>query len=247
MTTTTTTTTKKANIEERVRKLLAQAHDQEGTPEGETFRAKAFEMIARYGIEEAALARNEKRDDIVQSIVELGGVHSDLRSYLMSMMADALHCMTVVHTVSRSRRISKIEIFGRKAHVERVVFLFDVLAPQMLALAAKAKREHHWEPATATQRRSVMLGFMQGVKDVLVEVERRTVEAVEQESGKDLCLVDDKTRAQEALATAHPVLGQPRKGPMIRDRNSFDEGREAGREAARRNGTAMSGRKALAG
>ena len=41
------------DLKSRVQKLLNQAADREGTPEGDTFYEKAFDLMARYGFDES--------------------------------------------------------------------------------------------------------------------------------------------------------------------------------------------------
>ena len=52
-----------AAMKEKVQKLLALARDRQGTPEGETFENKAFELMAKYGVSAAALEADGNGSD----------------------------------------------------------------------------------------------------------------------------------------------------------------------------------------
>ncbi|ANE05447.1 DUF2786 domain-containing protein [Corynebacterium crudilactis] len=194
----------KSAIERKIRGLLAKAADQEGTPEGDAFQAKAFELMAHYGVEESQVNGDESSQLIAESI-SLGGAHTPMQFRLLSSISEALSC-TIVGT-GNGRKITKVTIFGRRRHVERVMMLFTILNPQMATGATKAAKtaNNPWGETTAVLKRSWMRGFIYSIGQRLKNIEKTVVEeATAQGTGTEISLVDDLRAAEEMAEKEHP-------------------------------------------
>lgn len=210
----------KADIREKVRKLLNQAADREGTPEGDTFREKAFALIARYGLDPAKLG--DPGDDgarVVVVEIELYGSYLRQQVGLLAVLCHALHC-EVVYTAGRGS--GEATVIGAARHVERGQLLYTVLRPHMLAGAADLRSGH--SSLTARLRRSFMVGFAVAIGERLATEEEK---AAERQAGAGLVLVGDRDRAREELNRRFPRLRTSSSKARI-DGDAFLHGAAAG-------------------
>lgn len=181
-------------IKQRVQKLLDQARDQEGTPEGDAFYARAFELMAQYGYEQRDLRDNDDGSEVGQRAYEFSGAYTDMQANLLLTIARALHCSGFTQRVYNSTRIKDAVIFGCARHLERVDMLYALLQPAMLA-DAQLVRASHWGESAVVRRRSFMSGFASSIGTRLAAAEK-TVE--DSNSGYGLVLLGDYDKAAAA-------------------------------------------------
>lgn len=181
-------------IKQRVQKLLNQARDQEGTPEGDAFYARAFELMAQYGYEQRDLRDNDDGSEVGQRAYEFSGAYTDMQANLLLTIARALHCSGFTQRVYNSTRIKDAVIFGCVRHLERVDMLYALLQPAMLA-DAQLVRASHWGESAVVRRRSFMSGFASSIGTRLAAAEK-TVE--DSDSGYGLVLLGDYDKAAAA-------------------------------------------------
>lgn len=181
-------------IKQRVQKLLNQARDQEGTPEGDAFYARAFELMAQYGYEQRDLRDNDDGSEVGQRAYEFSGAYTDMQANLLLTIARALHCSGFTQRVYNSTRIKDAVIFGCARHLERVDMLYALLQPAMLA-DAQLVRASHWGESAVVRRRSFMSGFASSIGTRLAAAEK-TVE--DSDSGYGLVLLGDYDKAAAA-------------------------------------------------
>lgn len=181
-------------IKQRVQKLLNQARDQEGTPEGDAFYARAFELMAQYGYEQRDLRDNDDGSEVGQRAYEFSGAYTDMQANLLLTIARALHCSGFTKRVYNSTRIKDAVIFGCARHLERVDMLYGLLQPAMLA-DAQLVRASHWGESAVVRRRSFMSGFASSIGTRLAAAEK-TVE--DSDSGYGLVLLGDYDKAAAA-------------------------------------------------
>ncbi|MDU0478711.1 DUF2786 domain-containing protein [Staphylococcus chromogenes] len=209
---------------ERIRKLLAQAADQEGTPEGEVFYQKAFELMARYGLEQSDVPAEDYHGQATYADYSFDGVYTDLQARLLLTIANALHCVGVQDVGYRSTRVHSATIFGLPGHLERVDMLYSILRLNMLAGAYDIAGRVGLRRA----RRSFMLGFCMAVGHRLAEAEDRV--AAEHQAHA-IALVDDREKANQALETyltSQGVSVFTRKTKPSLDPEAYGAGVQAG-------------------
>ncbi|WP_257159279.1 DUF2786 domain-containing protein [Corynebacterium cystitidis] len=180
-------------IKQRVQKLLNQAADRSGTPEGDVFYSKAFDLMATYGFDERDLSQADDGDAIAMEEIELSGAYTDMQALLLSALAVALHCEALSVGVRNSTKVEKVMVFGLRRHVKRLVLLFSMLMPQMVAKGLDQPAQPGY--STVVLRRSFMSGFASQVAARLTEAEETVAAA---SAGYELALIDDATRATEA-------------------------------------------------
>ena len=110
-------------IKQRLQKLLNQARDREGTPEGDAFYARAFELMAEYGYEQRDLDTDDG-DEVGQRTYEFAGAYTEMQANLLLTIAFALHCTGFSQRVYNSTRMKDAVIFGCARHLERVDMLY---------------------------------------------------------------------------------------------------------------------------
>lgn len=211
-------------IKQRIRKLLAQAEDRQGTPEGDAFYNKAFELIADYGIERSELESEES--DIGMRMIAIHGNYSSMQATLLLRLAETLHCVGF-NTGPRPSRIYSVTLFGRRQHLERVELLYSILCLTMLNGASRV-----YDPWSLVKaRRSFMMGFISRICERLAAAEDSATESV---PGYGLVLVDDTNRANRAkddFLSANNIMLREVSSRAGFVPNAFDEGWRAGNSA----------------
>lgn len=242
-------------LRDKVAKLLRQAEDVAGTPEEAVFQAKAFELMAKYGISEAAVsAAKEGLDvsdlrDAVQWIVKIEGKYAAAQMQLLHNIATALHSKTV-YNKSRYTGELHMYVYAVPTHLERIQMLWGILQPQMMRLVDKVRPDydttrlkrrynydmHEFETYRTTgagevksYRRSWIAGFGSAVGERLRLEETQALAAAE--AGAALVLfTGDKERAEVALRREHPRLGRAKS--IRYNESGYAHGQRDGRNAA---------------
>ncbi|MGX6604425.1 DUF2786 domain-containing protein [Micromonosporaceae bacterium Da 78-11] len=191
----------------RVRKLLAMAEDPACTPgEAEAFTAKATELIAKYGVDQALLAAKQPgTDPIGDRLVTILPPYARDKSGLLASVAAPLRCRVVLLT---RPGMTRSHLFGHAADLERVELLFTSLLVQAahgLAATEVPPGEH-----PAAYRRSWLVGYTQAIQARLWAAERSAADA---EPGAELVLVDRTELVERRRDEAYPRLArmQPRR------------------------------------
>lgn len=222
---------KKDKMAEKVAKLLRQADDVAGTPEEQMFQARAFELLAKYGLDEAKI-RAEKMgqenalepDAVCIDIVVSTGKYIPMQVTLLGQLANALHCRLVQFGAKGAIRC---QLFGLPEHTERVQFVYELLRPQMIRQADAAKPAYYMHSGELRiYRRSFMVGFITTVAHRLAEQEQN----IARQAGALVLYKSADDRAVDAMMLAHPrVKEQKTRGQL--DGSAYSEGVSAGRKA----------------
>jgi len=207
----------------RVRKLLAMAEDPACTPaEAEAFTAKATELIAKYGVEQALLAAADPAvDPVGDRIVTVVPPYSRDKASLLAAVAAPLRCR-IVHLERRG--VARSHLFGHNADLERVELLFTSLLVQAahgLAATPVPLGDH-----PAAFRRSWLVGYTEAVRARLFEAEQSAAAA---EPGAALVLVDRTELVERRRDEIYPNLS--RLGPRRLVGTGRRQGYAAGRTA----------------
>jgi hypothetical protein len=148
----------------RIRALLDQAESTPYPDEAETFAAKAAELMARYRIDEAMLARSARDPHrIVELDIDLGrGQYVRARLMLLGVVTDAFDCRLLSSSGPDGRTG---HVIGHATDTEQVSLLYT-------SLLLQATRAADHEPAPhghrrISFRRGFLIGFAQRVGDRL--------------------------------------------------------------------------------
>jgi uncharacterized protein DUF2786 len=189
----------------RVRKLLAMAEDPACTPgEAEAFTAKATELIAKYGVDQALLAvTNPAADPVGDRMVTIVAPYARDKAGLLAAVAAPLRCR-VVHLTRPG--LARSHLFGHAADLERVELLFTSLLVQ--AAHGLTATPVPWGEHPAAYRRSWLVGYTQAVQARLWTAEQSAAAA---EPGAELVLLDRTELVQRRRDETYPRLA--RLGP----------------------------------
>jgi hypothetical protein len=222
-----------------VRKLLAKA-DGAGTPEeAEIYTAKAVEMMARHGIDEALLAARldpgaPGRDEIGTSHIAMADPYSAGKARLLAWTASALRCRVVLHQAGGGR-VAGVTVLGFASDRERAELLYTSLLLQAGTQLAGARSRWAGE-SVAAYRRSWLHGFAVRVHRRLVEAEAEAAaEATTRPSsaaeGRSVALVlaDRTARVDHAYAETFPQVARARRTTL--SGSGFAAGDRAGARA----------------
>ncbi|QGH80647.1 hypothetical protein SEA_RAHALELUJAH_87 [Mycobacterium phage Rahalelujah] len=242
-----------AKINDKVAKLLRQAEDVTGTPEEAVFQAKAFELMAKYGIDQAMVdaARTDldKAQDIPDAVrwsFTFDGKYVAQQALLLNNIVTALHGKAVLST-NRATKAQTLIVFAVPRHLERIQMLWDILRPQMLRLVEEVRPAQelyagmkydyrtgeYKKRSTAGQlksyRRAWIAGFGQTVGERIKREEDKALQAA-QSSGALVLFRGDKERAAVALREAFPRVRNTR-GPRF-NASGYAHGQRDGSTAA---------------
>ena len=237
-------------LKDKVAKLLRQAEDVAGTPEEAVFQAKAFELMAKYGIDQAQVDAAKQGLDVsdlreaIQWIVKIEGKYAQAQMMLLHNLALALHSKTVY---SKSSYGYAMFVYGVPAHIDRIKALWEILQPQMMRLVEKVRPDYDYSGSKyryngltqsyeivktsgsghlKSYRRSWIAGFGQAVGERLREQESKALEGA---GGALVLFRDDKARAEVALRNAHPRTSSGRRSSV--NPNGYAHGQRDGRNA----------------
>ncbi|AQQ14396.1 hypothetical protein CGLAU_02055 [Corynebacterium glaucum] len=214
-------------IKEKVQKLLNQASDRQGTPEGDSFYAKAFDLMATYGFDQRDLAAPDDGDEVIHKTYRFAGAYTDMQSRLLFAIARALHCTGFFQGVRNSTRVEEATVFGLRRHMERVDMLYSLLAPVMIT-GARRLRADSWADSTVVIRRSFMTGFAATIEHRLSQAEETIAQG---DQGYALALIDDSLAAdlaRDAFVHEAGLYLNSRQQHRSLDADAYFRGRDAG-------------------
>lgn len=195
----------------RIRGLLAKAESVSGTPEADTFRAKAFELMAKYGVSEMDAHRAGETTgsgDLLRVTFAVPDPFAYERMILLAGISAALHCSNV------RTNDHEVVMFGTRRNIERVKVLHTILSQQMLSEVQKTVPPSPFGRGTGNNgqgafhehRASWMRGFAQKVYERLMEAESNAAQSSQNPEATTALVKDDKQRARSAANKAFPNL-----------------------------------------
>lgn len=213
-----------------VRKLLAKAEGTDNPTEAEIYNAKAAELIAKYGIEQALLDANRTNGQqaiIGDRVVHVLAPYAAEKAHLLHCVASPLRVKTVrINSRKRSQGYN-VHLFGFPADLGRVDLLFTSLLIQA-GRGLAAVQPTHWDVSTVMHRKGWMAGFSSVVRERLEAAENRATD----ESGVPgtaLVLADRKALADRRAQEVYPDLTDLRRRPV--PTSAYDHGKAAGQRA----------------
>ena len=219
----------------KVRKLLALAEDPAATEhEAVTYTAKAAQLIADYGIDQALLAQADPASDPVgDRVLTLDAPYAADKADLLSTVASRLRCRAVQRTHWRDgRKELSLHLFGHHSDLERTELLFTSLLLQ--AATGLSRTRVPADEHKAAFRRSWLAGFRMAIGDRLDAAERRAQAESSDRfrasgTSTELVLADRSALVEAALHDAYPRLATAR--PRQLSGSGGAEGWAAGRRA----------------
>lgn len=211
------TTGDRSKVKQKVQKLLNQAEDREGTPEGDLFYAKAFALMAEHGFAERDLDAEGDGSDVIHKTIAFAGSYTDMQHNLLWAIANALHCTGFSNRKRRSSGIVDSMLFGDRRHLDRVEMLYSMLNPMMLSAAKRVEASLWHGVSLVVKRRSFMEGFAATIGARLEEAERTVSDGDDRYA---LALMSDLDKARAALDEY--VTGEGFELSQYNRKRSFD-------------------------
>ncbi|WP_433235311.1 DUF2786 domain-containing protein [Streptosporangium sp. CA-135522] len=232
-----------------IRKLLAVA-EHPGTPEleAETYRERAYTLMAKYGIERAHLAAAGQITDELASIpLIIDKTHQAERCALLGGIASAKRCRVLQWQLDGK---TYLMVSGYRSDLDAVQMLYASLALQMSKEVAAVTPTGRKSLSTA--RKDFMAGFSSRVREKLRDAEKQAVDAAPTPAAgsrsTDLVLRDRQAAVDAYFEKMTPNVGAV-KTRKVNDRDAYFAGREAGDRAdlgaSSRNRVGSSGQRAL--
>ncbi|HEX5266127.1 MAG TPA: DUF2786 domain-containing protein [Acidimicrobiales bacterium] len=180
MTTTATFEKVKADVAEKVRKLLVQAEDPAATPEeAQTFTAKAQQLMTKYAIDLAMITDAERVDRVMERGWKIEGPYAAHKVSLVNAVSRANDCRAIYTPLDGGARY--IEVVGFPTDVEWVETLSASLVFQLTVVLAAAMRVKPARVHGRTYAVGFVEGFVQEVSGRLHQARRDAVAAADAE------------------------------------------------------------------
>ncbi len=198
-----------------IRKLLAKAEGAATAAEAGAYTAKAVELMARHGVDEALLgAADPGRDEIDAIRMQVDDPYSAGKARLLGWVASALGCRCVLHG-AWAGKVAAVTVFGHASDRHRVELLYTSLLLQATAQLVRL-RPPDPDESVAAYRRSWLHGFAVEVHRRLTDAERAAAAQERPSHGPSVALVlaDRRERVERAYAEAFPVLGRSRRSVL---------------------------------
>lgn len=191
----------------KVRKLLTLAEDPAATPaEAEAFTAKATQLMADYGIDQALLDSKHDHHAIGERVVRFNAPYARDKCSLVCSIAHVMRCKAVILGSDLSL---SVHLFGLESDLVCVEMLTTSLLLQgtkELAVTPVPRNEN-----VAAYRRSWWAGFSAAIGKRLADQQKSSIQAAEErlaDSGTSVALVlaDRTHEAEAAMHRAYPRL-----------------------------------------
>lgn len=206
-------------IADKIRKLMNQARDTEGTPESEVFQAKALDLLARYGLTETDVAdANKDMNEHVIVTFDTPKFYRVQHQALLAHVGRALGVYVVRYTGIETNILS-----GTVRNIERLKILFETLSLHATAGASKVKGMGGI--STQSMRKSYWQGYSMRIAERIEEMEKEVHEEL-RETGAALVPVDEYEKAMKAMKERYNVQTTASKQRI------YNQGYNAGAERA---------------
>lgn len=206
-------------IADKIRKLMNQAKDTEGSPESEVFQAKALDLLARYGLTETDVADADK--DMSEHVIVTFDTPKFYRIQHQALLAHVGKALGVY--VVRYTGIETNILSGTVRNIERLKILFETLSLHVTAGASKVKGMGG--VSTQSMRKSYWHGYSMRIAERIQEMENRVHEEL-RETGAALVPVNEYEKAMKAMKTQYKVQTSSSRQRI------YNEGYSAGEERA---------------
>ena len=220
---------------EVIRKLLAKAEKAATPEEASAYNAKAAQMMARHGVDEAMLAATGvKQDALGERRIPLTDPYSQEKAQLAGLIGHALGCRAVRHPGYGRGQIIAVTIFGYESNLQRTEVLFTSLLLQATRDVVHQRPPAWARESTAAFRRTWLSGFASEIYRRLTAAERAAADqhdAAAATAGPSAALVlaDRRSVVERAFEERFTDLQKGRKRRL--SGSGYGAGIAAGRRA----------------
>lgn len=225
----------------KARSLLdtAESYTDAGNHEAaELYRGRAYDIMAKFGIEEHMLAAKLHKDEKpIRIEIEISNPYGTDKKILLNEIGKALGTMPIWHArrpgigENRSVGAGEMIIIGFESDLERVEILYTSLLLQAFSEMAKTEIPYGSKPVRF--RKSFLTAFASTVSKRIQEAEERARAMYEKETGigTALVVVDRADRIQASLRDLIDGRVQTSRRKLRGDGRGYLRGEEAGNRA----------------
>lgn len=194
----------KRDIEQTVVNLLKKAESVAGTPEEQTFKAKAMELIAKYNFDEARLRdTSQGKAEIVCEEIVFTGHHVKSQCNMFYYVAEALGCKAI--QISSTT----IEVFGTESAVDQADWLFNLVwFPALTQVMDPNATRHLGRGEKTVWRRNFLQGYTASISRRIRDAYNKAYADANNDAGgkseAGLVLLDEAKRSRDAMLKSHP-------------------------------------------
>lgn len=223
----------------RIRGLFAKARAVAGTPEADVFNEKAFELIAKYGVDEQAATMTGvdgsiDDDKVIKVTYSFSNAsYAMARIMLVWHIVRNLHC-EAIHSFADGKE--QIIVIGVARHIRRAKLLQGYLEPQMLAGAARVNPDTEGGAFDTRAKKALRAEWMEGyayaIGTKIYDVEMAAMRQADRNAGDTSMAVQretDEARARKAFEKLFPM--RTRSKASNRRGSGFYAGAAAGSSA----------------
>ena len=217
----------KKKIIEKIQKIMIQAKDQEGTPEGNTFKRHAALLMAKYRIQETEI--DLETDNFILDTFKFykdGSKHPQWVGSIVSTFAHTFDCKVIF----RERyEYKEWELIGTFSDVETSLYFIEVVCGHI-------ERECYANfPQKTYSGKRQQLGNVASavIWERAWELKNQMDETIHADANCTALVVVKEKEIQEAVEEMYPNLkkGRSKKKDMPTDRKTWEAGRKAGESA----------------
>ena len=225
----------------KVRALLAKAEDEGSTQaEAEALTAKAAELMAKYGIDEAlASARADKQEKPGNRKIDIANPWAQVKAHLLAGIAGAMRCQVVL--LNTTKPGSRLHVFGFESDLNRADILYTSVLLQMAHAFTRAEIPASVRSVRAW-RRSWLLGYVTAViaRVRAAESQAEARAKTEEASGTSTALVlaDRSVQVRSLFTEAYPKILKTR---ITYSGRGYGDGYTKGQQANLHNQKSASG------
>jgi hypothetical protein len=239
--------TARADVAEKVRKLLTQAEDRAATPEeAQAFTFKAQQLMTKYAIDLAMITDASKAAQMVGQDWMINGPYASHKVTLVNAVARTNDCRVVYTGLSGGRR--RVDVVGYAEDVAWVETLFRSLETQLMIALAAAMRSR----ARGVHGRTYAVGFVEGfVSEISGRLHQArqqvvaTAPVTSEGSSVALVLVAKAKRVDDEFRVRHPNTRAVHTQTRLASWSGYEPGRAAGRQARIARGSVGGSRRGL--
>lgn len=188
----------------KVQALLTKAERAATEHEAEAFQAKAMELIAKHGIDQAMLdakrqSEGGKAEDVVIKYVTIRNPYSEIKARMVAWVVMNMRCRAVLNPDRTGRSTGRVTVIGFESDVERAIQLVTSLLLQLTAQVGKQRDPWNYTPVR-TYRNNWAAGFAVSVSNRVRDYETRAQKTAESDSdgpSTALVLVDRKAAVEK--------------------------------------------------
>lgn len=217
---------------DKIAKLLRQSESAAGTPEEAAFQIRAFELMAKWGIDEAVArmaaeqthGAPEKQASWIYLTTE--GKYKPMQAHVIHMLAGAMQCKSL--QMATMGRIT-CKVYGVDEHLHRLRIMWDILRPQLLRGLKNAEPPFGY--THSGELRVYRRNWVAGYASQIAERIRNQENAAAAAAGALVLYKSDANKAMDLFTKENPRTRQVGRGRQY-DPSGWAHGTRDGKSAS---------------